>query len=296
MISVRCEEPQRIYDLLKRYGLKCSNVWDSTISLSARSPCTALCDHNMNIVHVNRIPYTDTFGEQQPDVSTFYHNMKHVRMKTERNVLRHKPYTLSRPAPTAIPPLQLSTSTVTTEVECIPVALYYNNDLAKLRDVIKADGRFVQCVDPAFRDSETRDRDPHMVEVENSNTDLIMGPGLIDVSDDEAEDTGSENPFTCFCCYATANIYLECGHLCCTACIQQLKTDDGGGFACGICRKASSLYKPMEITHYSDCRCTACLKQKQWVSDCGHLTCTCYTVRCIICSTSITGLRRLFTS
>lgn len=175
MITVRCQEPQRIYDLMKKYGLSCSNVWDSTIALSARSPCTALCDHNMMIVNVNRIPGNDSFGEE-PDMSSFYHDMKHIRIQTKRKVLRHKPYTMPR-RPVAIPRLPSTTLdeniSMETEVERIPVALYYDDKMSKLSDVIKADGRFVPSVQ--YVDLDGGDVDLYVVEVEPDKTLSIMG-------------------------------------------------------------------------------------------------------------------------
>ena len=131
LIHVHCNEPQRIYDLMKQYNLTCSNIWDSAVALSARHPCTALVDNRMKIVNVNVISQSDPFGEE-PRVSTFYHNLRHTRMTTKRNVLRHKPYSLSLKA---LAPLS------------IPVALYYNDPMTSLDDVIKEDGRFVPCVE-----------------------------------------------------------------------------------------------------------------------------------------------------
>ena len=183
MITVQCAEPQRIYDLLKKYGLTSSNVWNSTIALSARSPCKALCDHDMTIVNVNRIPHNDTFGGR-PKVSNFYHNMRHVRVQTDRLVFRHKPYTMPLRRPVDIPPpppppealLDLPRSSaqqkIETEIECIPVALYYDDNTSKLSDVIEADGRFVpsaQCVDPAGGG------DKYIVEVDPADNLIIKG-------------------------------------------------------------------------------------------------------------------------
>ena len=53
-------------------------------------------------------------------------------MATKRNVLRHKPYSLPVKG---LPSLS------------IPVALYYNDPMTSLDDVIKEDGRFVPRVE-----------------------------------------------------------------------------------------------------------------------------------------------------
>ena len=107
MIHVRCTEPQRIYELFKKYGLTCSNVWDSRTSLSATAPCTALCDHNMTTVNVNRIAENDALG-QEPEVSNFYHNMKCIRIQAKRDALKHRPYNCHQPVLTEPARMRLS--------------------------------------------------------------------------------------------------------------------------------------------------------------------------------------------
>ena len=138
---------------MKKYNLACSNIWDSTVALSARHPCTALVDHRMKIVNVNVISQSDPFSEE-PRVSAFYHNLKHTRMATKRNVLRHKPYSL----PVKGVPLS-----------SIPVALYYNDPMTSLDDVIKEDGRFVPRV--GYHDTASDavdDDDKKMTELEDT--------------------------------------------------------------------------------------------------------------------------------
>lgn len=170
MITVKCDEPQRIYDLLKKHGVTSSNVWDSKIALSARSPCTALCDHNMTMVYVNRISCYDTFAEE-PEVSTFYHNMKYVRIQTKRRVLRHKPYTMPLRSAVDNLPHTAPSLTRTISTESIPAALYYEDNMSRMSDVIEADGRFLpslQCMD-----RQGDDGDRYVAEVQ-PDTDLII--------------------------------------------------------------------------------------------------------------------------
>ncbi|XP_033977850.1 uncharacterized protein LOC117475643 isoform X2 [Trematomus bernacchii] len=140
MITVRCSEPQRIHELMKKYGVTCSGVFDSTVCVSARSPCTALCDYKMTVVHVTIIPSDDPFCDE-PDLSNFYHNMRHVQIRARRSTLRHKPY----------PSQQLIGDLDDIRRKGIRIALYYNGHRTDLIRVIKEDGRFlddVQCDDP----------------------------------------------------------------------------------------------------------------------------------------------------
>ncbi|KAL0961661.1 hypothetical protein UPYG_G00353140 [Umbra pygmaea] len=80
MVTVQCREPQTIYDLMKKHDISCSTMWNQRISLSARAPCTTLSDHNMAVVYVNTIPYTNTFGQDADEQCQFYHNMKYIHV------------------------------------------------------------------------------------------------------------------------------------------------------------------------------------------------------------------------
>ncbi|KAJ7984170.1 hypothetical protein DPEC_G00364540 [Dallia pectoralis] len=243
MLTVQCREPQRIYDLLRKNGLTCSSVWDSTIALSTRAPCTALCDHYMSIVNVNRIPESDDFGKE-PAVPNLYHQMKHVQVQSLYSALRYRPYDRPSRVPRPVPslpshqlPFQGVNKNILTKTTVIPVALYYQNPMSLLSDVIKADGRFlpsVQCV----AGPETVATDMFILEVEQGNNLLITGKEQAERPDDKAEDV---NPFTCQCCYDTADTYLNCGHLCCANCMPQLNRNAG----CGLCRVKITRHTPI---------------------------------------------------
>ncbi|XP_034147174.1 uncharacterized protein LOC117594193 [Esox lucius] len=176
MIHVRCTEPQRIYELFKKYGLTCSNVWDSRTSLSATAPCTALCDHNMTTVNVNRIAENDALG-QEPEVSNFYHNMKCIRIQAKRDALKHRPYSTHHRS--VVDAAQLPSASVDgtcsneTQPDCISVALYYYDRMAKLGDVIKSDGRFVPSVQ--YSNPEEWSGDRYVLELEPDNNVIITG-------------------------------------------------------------------------------------------------------------------------
>lgn len=127
----RCQEPQTIHDLLKKYGVTCSAVWNPTTSLSARSPCAALLDHNMPIVHADVLGHNHVVEADK--MTQFYHNMKHIRVKTRHRVLRRKnPYSIGTRG----------------------ITLYYSDTMSTLRKVIAEDGRFIssaKCVDSKGR-------------------------------------------------------------------------------------------------------------------------------------------------
>lgn len=86
----------------------------------------------MNIVFVNRIPKGSSFNSTS-EISTFYHNMKYIKMRARREALRYKPY---------VEHFHCSGENKLTE-DLITVALYYEDDMSKLSSVIEADGRFV---------------------------------------------------------------------------------------------------------------------------------------------------------
>lgn len=148
---------------MKKYGVKCSNVWDSTVCLSAKSPCTALKDYNMTIVNVNSILDNDEFHEE-PDIVCFYHNMRSIRMQAKCSTFRHNPIR-------AVQPLSSANWAV-----CV-VALYYCDEMSTLSDVIKADGRFlssVQCQSHHFGEATEK----NVRDVLQDTTLIIQGKNI----------------------------------------------------------------------------------------------------------------------
>lgn len=173
---MQCQEPQRIYDLMKTYGIVCSNVWDSNIALSAMAPCTALFNHNMMLIYADTVPYTENIG-QDTNVDTFYHNMKYITVKTKGRVLRHRPYTMPLRKSVHLQPQSLTSRTDTISEdslsESIPLALYYSDQWAPLSTVVESDGRFVsdiQCVSPHYVSTDTC-----MVEFESDHNVVLTG-------------------------------------------------------------------------------------------------------------------------
>ncbi|XP_036829785.1 uncharacterized protein LOC118952224 isoform X2 [Oncorhynchus mykiss] len=287
MITVQCQQPQRIYDLMKTYGIRCSNVWDSNIALSAMAPCTALIDHNMMLIYADMVPHTDNIC-QDTNVDTFYHNMKYITIKTKGRVLRHRPYTMPLRKSVHLPPQPTSrTNTISGDSlsESIPLALYYSDQWARLNTVMESDGRFVsnvQCVSPHYVSKDTC-----MVEIESDQNVVLTAP-----DDNDDLDDIYRTPFSCLCCLEMSNRYLTCGHIMCLQCIRRIKKD--GVLQCPMCRKQSTCDRPLIGVPDFVFTCHACSSKKDWVGDCGHVTCRCCST-CSECSTSFTKLSKLYT-
>lgn len=116
-----------------------------------------------------------------------------------------------------------------------------------------------------------------------------IGTRRADVSEEVSEHTKS---FVCPCCYNTANIHFDCGHLCCTSCIPLLTRN--GEPACSTC-KAQCGYRRFDISQNCELTCQACWKPKEWITNCGHVTCTCTSpTRCPVCNTILACIHRAF--
>ncbi|KAE8287301.1 hypothetical protein D5F01_LYC13339 [Larimichthys crocea] len=281
MITVQCTEPQTIYDLMRKHGLRCSDVWNSAVCLSARSPCTALTDHMMNIVFVNKISVGSSFNSPS-DISTFYHNMKHIKVRARREALRYKPYIRHFHSSGGAASLKENRPTE----DLITVALYYEDTMSKLSSVIEADGRFVSSHAIEGHCGE------YVVELEQDNNVILTGPTRAE-GERDSETEENDHPFVCFCCNQISDYALPCGHLCCQTCLVTLQKPD---ITCGVCRAKSLQHYVIKETPELDPECQACGKVKHWLAGCGHVTCTCNSNRCLVCNRPITVLRRLFLS
>lgn len=174
LIHVECKEPQTIYELLIKHNISCSQVWNEQMCLSARGPCLALVEHNMRIINVNTVPWTDEKPAVEQNV--YYHNMKCIKVNTRDNVMRHKPYAPPKRSDSKYRPSCSST-------EHIPVGIYYQNSMSKLKDVIKQDGRFIDSLEVAQLPT-------HLYGAENPYpVDSHMGIGQLPVLELEPDTT-----------------------------------------------------------------------------------------------------------
>uniref|UniRef100_A0A671UAX1 RING-type domain-containing protein n=1 Tax=Sparus aurata TaxID=8175 RepID=A0A671UAX1_SPAAU len=98
-------------------------------------------------------------------------------------------------------------------------------------------------------------------------------------------------PINCAICYTKAEVYLNCGHLCCDSCLHQMRQITQS-LRCMVCRVESSLDTTVAlmIPDDFDYNCYTCLKQKLWVANCGHVTCFC-NARCFQCDQPITTMK-----
>ncbi|KAI4796526.1 hypothetical protein KUCAC02_026913 [Chaenocephalus aceratus] len=250
---------------------------------AALSPCTALKDYKMTVVHVTIIPSDDHFCDE-PDLSNFYHNMEHVQIRARPRAMRHKPY----PSRWTGAGCGSDGATDTN----VPVALYYSPRTSDSIKVIKDDGRFL---DDANCDTPGRERIPYRLEEWGPICRMIIRAGADRDSENSSseEDTCLNNPLACICCNEKADTRLSCGHMCCETCLPRMTKD--GAVNCGLCRCVST--SQTNIHTPGTFNVESCKVFKGWLADCGHLTCRkCNSTRCAVCDGSIIHLKRVFSS
>lgn len=149
MQLIRCHEPQRIYDLLNKSGIQCDKVWNDTMSLSSTAPCIALIQHDMPVIYATDITDEPIGSSALSDTNdVFYHNMKHVQIYTRRHTMRRKPYLVSKNDHDTLPPICEIFSNNAAEKPCVTeepksTVVYYSDPLSSAKDVVRADGRFL---------------------------------------------------------------------------------------------------------------------------------------------------------
>lgn len=151
---VRCNEPQRIYELLAKNGIRCDKVWNDTMSLSTTAPCIALIEQGMPVIYATDISDKPIgFSALSGTNNVFYHNMKHIKIRTRRHTMKRKPYLIPMNSRDDLLPKKCITSGeiaaeaeealgVTEETKA--TVLYYSDPLSTAKDVIIADGRFLK--------------------------------------------------------------------------------------------------------------------------------------------------------
>lgn len=177
----------------------------------------------------------------------------------------------------------------------LAVVLYCHNRLERLDEPLRNDGRFdpqdLTCADG--NDSvSTDDEYRRVMEIEDSEV-LIIGSSCDNAFSSEELFTreSGEHVFGCVICYNVATHYLDCGHLYCHSCTRGLKKNNTT--CCLVCRRSNVDYKYIFVTNveevfidHSDLivmTCYICKKIKHWMTDCSHLSCACYTRRCVVC-------------
>ncbi|KAE8277907.1 hypothetical protein D5F01_LYC24075 [Larimichthys crocea] len=155
MITVQCTEPQTIHDLMRKHGLIALMI--------PRGPS---------------VNYT-------PEISTFYHNMNHIKVRARRKALRYNPY---------VQHFQSSGATISSKEsdpteDLITVALYYEDNMSRLSSVIEADGRFVSCHTTEGYCGE------YIAEIQQDNDIILTVPTCAeDERDSQTEEEEDDHP------------------------------------------------------------------------------------------------------
>lgn len=147
MHQIRCHEPQRICDLLLRNGIRCDKVWNATMSISSTAPCVALNHQDMPIAYTANVTDELVGLNASGQNIVFYHDMKHLRVRAKRHVMRHKPYFISEDHDTLPSTSDIFSNNAAQShvAEDTPTVLYYSDPLSSAKSVVRADGRFLDC-------------------------------------------------------------------------------------------------------------------------------------------------------
>ncbi|KAK2811414.1 hypothetical protein Q5P01_000209 [Channa striata] len=296
-ICVRCSEPQTIYDLFAKYGLKCSDVWtcNTRTHVSCAAPCSVLVDNEMSMVRVTELPDDRALVDAVAEKARMYYGTRapprQLAVEATSNSLRREMYPL-RDGHLELRSVKPQV-TVINNTAPVKAVLCFENGMETLKRVLDSDGRFVPSVQATDRDIDHGNDIPFpwvsentcIMEVPRNNNLLLQ------------DSTKEPGDFVCLYCWANPNeVHLTCGHTCCKGCFSQLNN-------CGQCRTTitnrSNLKRkaPSETTFEVpagfDFTCRTCKERKSWVSACGHVVCPC-NVRCGVCSEAITEIRRIY--
>lgn len=106
---------------------------------------------------------------------------------------------------------------------------------------------------------------------------------------DVAAGSDGADLLTCFCCYEQKPMcLLSCGHICCSACIDQgVKVTKKR--SCFVCKAEWTFCRAVDIRSVKpDIVCAECDERRVYIMICGHATCGCSTRVCPTCNTGPT--------
>lgn len=243
LLQIRCDEPMCIRDLLKRYDIHCDTVWNDTMSLSSNSPCIALTDHGMDLIYTEATPGMITGRSTAGPKDTFDHRMKHLKVRTKHRTMKNKPYSIPTTPQNAPRGASLLDDDLTQEDSnpTLPTVLYYSDPLSTVADVLRNDGRFlVDCqLAASYDDGHNVDAADVTISGESPicqwqhNQLCIVGT----TTDPPDEDHMFTYPYECTVCREESDVFLECGHLCCQACITSLGNKEAMLITCPLCKQ-----------------------------------------------------------
>lgn len=311
---VSCTEPQTVGELLQKYNIRCTMVWNSRLSLSATAPCSALMEHDMCLIRANCVLKEREAFRQNPSL---HKNMKSCKIVTKFSAMRYRPYNIQPP----------SAIECAENDECVSV-LYYTDSRTTLRSVLENDGRFNQeglrfCYGSETASAVTTShsdvyecvvviediaRLPRSTNNAASMCITEIEDGSVTVSSNATATHDPPNIInysnnTCIVCtYRLVTHYLDCGHVLCLECITGISSNNRK--KCPTCSVKFTHYKPIIVDlHDTDVglndeavmRCRSCTRIKQWVTNCGHLSCKCYSKNCCVCRVGpVSGWLKLF--
>ncbi|XP_055362727.1 uncharacterized protein LOC121202073 isoform X2 [Betta splendens] len=279
MIIMKCQESQRICDLMKTYDIVCSSVCDSKTALSGRAPCMALVNHEMEIVYIDKTPYDDKYDEK-PKIPKFHNNMVPIKMRTKRSLLRYNPY--------HVPARRETSDSPDDDIEVI---VYCESIKSSVNAAIQEDGRFFP--NAQYRGPNGIFSEPLVQELQGDNHEIAAASPHEPMTDE----SDHIEPYACCICYKPSDAFLQCGHLYCNDCVSYLLAMSNSyvEITCSMCKQQSPPATEIEWPSNFSFKCNACNKKKLWVTNCLHLTCTCYgNGRCSVCNEAIAKLQKVF--
>lgn len=117
-----------MFELLRGNGFLSSNIWNEELSLSTNAPCIALIVHGFTMANVNMIVKSNDFFKKSYG---FHHNLYSLVIKSSPNILKHRPYDLTRG---------------NGDGRRLPVVVFFSDPQLSLNSVLEEDGRFSPSV------------------------------------------------------------------------------------------------------------------------------------------------------
>lgn len=145
-----------------------------------------------------------------------------------------------------------------------------------------------------------------IMEIENDSVTVSSNATVVREPLNIINYSNNTNIFTCLVCTdRLVTHYLDCGHVLCHECIVEIsRTNMANRKKCPSCLVRFAYYKPIVVDLQDDTiglnneaamRCRSCTRIKLWVTNCGHLSCKCYSKHCCVCRAGpVSGWLKLF--
>lgn len=135
---------------------------------------------------------------------------------------------------------------------------------------------------------EPNTRSDSLVRAESPRAPVTASPGQRSISA-HAEGSTRSATLVCFCCCEEKPMHaLNCGHICCEACIEKNVKVTQKRF-CYVCKAEWTFHRPVDASSVlPHVVCHVCDKPRVYVMICGHATCGCPNSVCSKCNTGAT--------